>query len=422
MRFSGLTVLVVSATITTFSLLLVVFAHEISWHLLPQILLFAVLIVIAAHLLVHDPAGGTISSATTLFYVAIYVFNPITALFTVALGHGIGNALPRNWVTWRVFFNAAQMGISAFGGAMIYRMLGGNISAGFGPWILPAILGPITHHLMNNFFVAAFLSQSGQLPLLRTWVAFVREFLWSNLLTIPTAILIGLLYVRVHPVSLLLFLVSLPFQRLAIKVYLGQRETYLRIIGSLVKTTELGLPGTKGHSRRVADLSVAIARELGLSERDVEIIEYAALLHDVGMIGFDDMLASGEAYSRVDYVLEEHAVIGAEVASELPRPEISDIVRSHHKLASPLERMLRKRSLARTRSVIVALAEEVDSRIFGLFPYREPQSLDMVLEYVIQHRSRPFDAAVVDAFLRVASRKESLLPSIEDHAASFQVG
>ena len=47
---------------------------------------------------------------------------------------------------------------------------------------------------------------------------------------------------------------------------------------------------THGHSTRVADYSVKIARALGKSEEDVQKVYYAALLHDVGKIGVPDSI------------------------------------------------------------------------------------------------------------------------------------
>src|SRR3972149_3186221 len=410
MRFPSAAVLFVLSIIAISAVLLVASSAGISWHLLPQISLFMLLIIVASFLIVPDPAGGVVSSAVTLFYVAIYIFNPITAFFVVALGYAIGNTLPRDWVTWRVFFNAAQMGLSTFLGALVFRALGGDIAtSGPGSLILPGFLGPLTHQVANNFFVAFLISRVRGLPFLRTWVSFIREFLWSNLLSMPTAMLIALLYTRVHHAFILFFLVSLPFQRWAIRLYLEERGTYAKIIESLVRAAELSLPGTRGHARRVADLSLALGRELGLADRDNDLVEYAALLHDVGMIGYDDLLTSGAAYSDIRGLIEKHVRVGAEIVSELPRPEIAEIVRNHHNgLANPVTRG-RRRSIVSLGSRIVALAEEVDSRVYGLFPYKESEPPSLVVQFVTENRGVLFDHQVVDAFVSVLKKQDTSL-------------
>ena len=409
MRFPNALVLFISSVVAASAILLVAFSQTVSWDLFPQLLLFILLIIAASYLIVQDPAGGVVSSATTLFYAVIYLFTPVTAFFVVALGYAIGNTLPRSWVTWRVSFNGAQMGLSALLGSLVYRALGGDPGApSLASQVLPSLLGPLTHQIANNFFVGFFISQVRRAPFLRTWVSFVREFLWSNLLSIPTALLIAILYARVHHVFVLTFLVSLPFQRWAIKLYLGERNTYTKVIESLVQAGELSLPRTRGHARRVADLSLAVGRELGLIERDIESIEYAALLHDIGMIGFDDVVASQSAYADRRRLIDAHVQMGSEIVSELPRREIAEIVLNHHTAFSAPH----GEGNWTTRPVsigarIIALAEEVDSRLHGLFPYLEPHSLESVMHFVVGSRGSLFDPSVVDAFLRVVPAEES---------------
>lgn len=252
-------------------------------------------------------------------------------------------------------------------------------------------------------------------------MTFIREFLWSNLLSVPTAILIAILYTRVHYAFILFFLVSLPFQRWAIRIYLEERGTYAKIIESLVRAAELSLPGTRGHARRVADLSLALGRELGLADRDIDLIEYAALLHDVGMIGFDDVLTSGAAFSDMRGLIDKHVRVGAEIVAELPRLEIAEIVRHHHDgLASPTIAG-RRRSIVSLGSRIVALAEEVDSRVHGLFPYKEPEPLQSVVRFVGENRGVLFDPLVVDAFISILRKQEGVADA-HLRSAGLQLG
>lgn len=377
--------------------LLVAVFSSISWNLFPAMLLFIVLIVVASFLIVQDPSGGVVSSAITLIYVVIFVFNPATAFFVVGLGYAIGNTLPRNWVTWRASFNGAQMGLSAFLGGLAYRGLSGDLGASsIGSLIIPVLAGALVHQIANNFFIAALITEVRHVRFLRTWVNFVRELLWPNLLSIPTALLIAVLYVRVHHGFALTFLLSLPFQRWAIRLYLEKRSSYARIIEHLVRAGELSLPGTRGHPERVAMLSVSIGRQLGLAERDIEAIEYAALLHDIGMIGMDDLIDSPDA-SGNRQLIESHARLGAEIVSELRRPDITEMVLNHH-ARHQSNADATKAALSSIGARIVTLAEEVDSRLFGLFPYVEKQSFETILHFVKEGTGKAFDPQVVSAF------------------------
>lgn len=405
MRLPNTAFLYVIVVVATASVLLVSSAPGIPWDLFPQMLLFMSLIVIASFLIIQNPSGYVLSSTGTVFYVVLYVFDPMTAFMIVGLGYAIGNTLPRRWVTWRTCFNGAQMGLSVFLGSLAYRGLQGDLaSPGIVPQILPAFAGPIVHQIANNFFIALFVSQERRVRFLRTWSNFLVEPLWTNLLSVPTALLIAILYIRVHHVFALMFLISLPFQRWALQLYLDKRKTYARIVENLVKAGELSLPGTRGHAQRVASISVALARHLGLAERDVETIEYAALLHDIGMIGMHE-IDSPEISPRGDDTVLAHARTGAEVVSELARPDITEMVLHHH---TPSYRSDLEPTGVSLGARIVALAEEVDSQLFGLFPYGIAVPFELVIHRLEQEKGTQFEARVVESFLALAREGSEL--------------
>jgi len=135
-------------------------------------------------------------------------------------------------------------------------------------------------------------------------------------------------------------------------------------------------------------------------ERDVESFEFAALLHDVGMIGLDSEIMSESAYTKSQELIVAHSNAGADIVAELPRRGISEMVRDHHvpfNAQRPIRHSRREGLYIGAR--IIALAEDVDSRLHGLFPYREPQGLSVVIEAIVDDRGKRFDPSVVDAFL-----------------------
>ena len=93
----------------------------------------------------------------------------------------------------------------------------------------------------------------------------------------------------------------------------------MRIVGDSFDLSR-GMPG---HSGRVANLAVEVAREMGVSARDIRDIRYASVLHDVGRIE-----TGGEIEES------EHAARGARVMEEIPRlRSLAHIVRHHHPAA-----------------------------------------------------------------------------------------
>ncbi|MET8406850.1 HD domain-containing protein [Streptomyces sp. NPDC005195] len=88
--------------------------------------------------------------------------------------------------------------------------------------------------------------------------------------------------------SLPLLLTQLSFRR-----YAAVRVTYRQTIASLARATEIAGYTPAGHARRVAALSRAVGRELGLSEPDLTVLEYAALMHDIGQLSLVDPVPAG---------------------------------------------------------------------------------------------------------------------------------
>lgn len=94
---------------------------------------------------------------------------------------------------------------------------------------------------------------------------------------------------------------------------------YVGVIGSLAAALDARDPYTAGHSERVANLSVAIARQLDLPEIDIETVRLGALLHDIGKIGVSDAVLrkpgrlSDEEFAQIRL----HPTLGARILKPL---------------------------------------------------------------------------------------------------------
>jgi diguanylate cyclase (GGDEF)-like protein/putative nucleotidyltransferase with HDIG domain len=89
---------------------------------------------------------------------------------------------------------------------------------------------------------------------------------------------------------------------------------------------------TQDHSRNVARYAVLLAREIGLDERTVLHVEYAALLHDVGKIGLpDDLLRKPTHFNSSERErMQTHAALGEEILQSTAMRDILPWVRNHH--------------------------------------------------------------------------------------------
>lgn len=113
--------------------------------------------------------------------------------------------------------------------------------------------------------------------------------------------------------ELVVFLGPLLVTQIAFRRYAGIRATYLQTVRSLARVTEVGGYVEGGHSRRVARLSVAVGRELGMSEPDLLDLEYAALMHDIGQLSLRDPIPGGATVLVSAADQNRIAELGAEV-------------------------------------------------------------------------------------------------------------
>lgn len=364
------------------------------------------MVVVAFSVRIPDPRGGAHTPSDALSYLATYVFNPVTALLIFGTGRTVGYVISRGWIPWRALFNGAFMGLSVAFGAYVYRELGGRSGEiDFSSGYLALVVAPLAQQVANNFFYAYSFSRWKGTPFLSTWLVGIRDLFWPNLLHIPTAIFLAVMYTKLHYLAVAGYLLLLPFQGRALSLYFRRGRLFAQIVDGLVVATDVNFPLSKGHARRVAEIATSIAREMRLSEPMIESIQFAALMHDVGMIGKDDLLDRPVLAKEDVEDLKQHVRVGAEIARELPRGDIATMILRHHERfdGTGYPDGLRGESIP-LGARIIALAETIDSMASGSFPYSSPMTLASVLSSIASERGRAFDPDVVDTFLEAVER------------------
>jgi len=111
------------------------------------------------------------------------------------------------------------------------------------------------------------------------------------------------------------------------------QSAYVGAIRALAAALDARDPYTAGHSERVSALSVLIARNMHLSEADVDIIRLGALLHDIGKIGVSDHVLRKPGPLSADEFeqIRRHPGLGARILRKVPflEPHLG-IVELHH--------------------------------------------------------------------------------------------
>jgi putative nucleotidyltransferase with HDIG domain len=110
-------------------------------------------------------------------------------------------------------------------------------------------------------------------------------------------------------------------------------DAYKTTILVLADAVDARDPGNRGHSRRVTEYVVSVGKSLSMSGEELEAIEYAGVLHDIGKIAVDTRILTkpGELTDEEWAKVREHPVIGANILREVPFLEkAGEIVMCHH--------------------------------------------------------------------------------------------
>ena len=190
------------------------------------------------------------------------------------------------------------------------------------------------------------------------------------------------------------------------------QSAYLGAIRALAAALDARDPYTAGHSERVSALSVLIARQLSLSEAEVDIIRLGALLHDIGKIGVaDHILRKPSALSADEFEqIRRHPGLGARILRKVPflEPHLA-IVELHHERPDgkgypfgllgdniPLD------------ARIVHVADAFDA-MTSARAYRPARAASVAMVELQRYSGSQFDPASVDA-LRDALAQSSSVP------------
>ncbi|MFJ7148514.1 metal-dependent phosphohydrolase [Streptomyces sp. NPDC100445] len=93
--------------------------------------------------------------------------------------------------------------------------------------------------------------------------------------------------------ALPVFCLPLLLVQVSLRRYAAVRATYRQTIASLARATEIAGCTPAGHAHRVAALSLAVGRDLGLTGPELTVLEYAALMHDIGQLSLVDPVPAG---------------------------------------------------------------------------------------------------------------------------------
>jgi len=196
-----------------------------------------------------------------------------------------------------------------------------------------------------------------------------------------------------------------------VRLYGHEHQAMLHILTSALDQRDRV---TEGHSRRVTDLSLIVARELGIQGDELLDIERAAILHDIGKLAVPDAILSKPGPLTPDEWMEmrRHPDVGCQMVRDVPFLSCAaDIIRGHHERldGTGYPRNLKGEEIpigARIFAVVDAYDAMTSDR-----PYRLALSHEEALAEIRRETGTQFDPVVVVTFF-AAVRKGLIGPGM----------
>jgi len=356
-------------------------------------------------------------------FASVALFNHPVPMLISGVSAAIVETLVRRKPVIRVWFNTAQFMVALGLGALVYDALGGTSSVEvFSFSLLPFVGLVLTFFIVNQGSVALAVAFSSGVSVRESWDRIGGGARLYDVLASSLSVLLVFLYVRLQLVGLALLILPLFLVRQLYQMNLQLQTELEEKLELMVKAMEARDPYTSGHSRRVAEYASALARDLGLSARDVDVIKRAALLHDVGKIyeEFAPILRKESKLSPEErIVMQSHVVRSAELVGTVARLRgtVLEVIKHHHENfdGSGYPDGLAAEQIP-IGARIIMIADTMDAMTTDR-PYRKALTLQTALEELNKYSGRQFDPRLVELVSKSPGIRRLLGPQLASYAA-----
>lgn len=355
---------------------------------------------------VRDDVQASLTNVVTL--VLIMVGGPPLAVAS-AVGTVPAFALRATHLrTLRVAFNSGQYAVTALFTGLVFEWLVGLLDATFvtPAYLLAIVAASVTHSVINHALVGAIVAVSSG----ERFLGAFRSIGVSLVMQVPyvgIALLAVVVLKTASPWALLFMAVPTLIARHGLLAFQRQDEAYDRLVRGFVKAIEIKDLYTRGHSERVAELSVHVAEELGVPYDQRRLTRYAALLHDVGKVGVPLCIINkpGPLDDGEFGQMKQHPSIGAEILRDIDflEPAI-DIVRYHHERLDGAGYPHGIGSDGLSNIVRIVTAVDAFDAMTSTRSYRRALPVESAIEELRRCAGSQFDPRMVEALARVVVR------------------
>ncbi|HUT86836.1 MAG TPA: HD-GYP domain-containing protein [Candidatus Heimdallarchaeota archaeon] len=361
--------------------------------------------------------GTEMSSSIAIYSASLFILGPAHAVLVV-LAATLGSEILMRWdhlknaptkFAYAVTFNVSQWVVTlsivgilvafartlpltlAIPGDFLWALVGFWCCAGVN---LALVTGIVTITERKNFFYG-FTTSLKDFSL-----QYVSLFVSSLLLVVLYSVSIWHMFYAIVP----LVLVHISF-RSYLRLRTEARKTFERISALLDERDHY----TAVHSDEVADLAVKIAQDMKLSQGEVEKVDVAGRVHDIGKMAIPDaiLLKPGPLSEEEWRVMKRHPVVSAELIQglEIYAPVVMAVKHEHERWdGSGYPDGLKGEEIPLVARIIAAA--DIFNALITKRPYREAFTHEEAIDTIRQLRGTDLDPVVAEALLRVVDERQ----------------
>jgi hypothetical protein len=322
----------------------------------------------------------------------------------------------------KIAFNVAQRILAVSLAALLYHRLGGELPPAYLESMVDLasksvqrdlglfVVFACVYFLVNTATVNAAIVLSSGRPFREVWNLNTRGVLVYDLAASLVGVLVAWLYIRFDmwlgfgSLGLIGVIVPIIAVRHVYGLYHQLEASGQELLQVMVKAIEARDPYTSGHSVRVSEMSRAMAVELGLPAREIEQVETAALLHDVGKIHeeFAPLLRKeGRLTDEETALMQTHSAKSADLVGIISKFHgfVQESVRHHHERwdGQGYPDGLSGKDIPLGARIIL-IADTIDAMTTDR-PYRKRLPLEVVIAELQKCKGTQFDADLIDVVI-----------------------
>jgi putative nucleotidyltransferase with HDIG domain len=357
------------------------------------------------------PRGATGAMSFIPYMTAVLLMPNASAIIAIGSARAVAEVAKRKGGT-KFVFNISQLVVSYAIAILVYRTLGGvslfalkdkNVAEVTLAVGLPMVAAYIVSFTMNSLLVSHIIAISTHGTTSRVFKENCASTIGIDVLFTPLVFTFAWMYASYGPMVASLIWIPILGLRQLNTTNLELAQTNRELLELMVKSIEARDPYTSGHSRRVREYAIKIARMMGLGSAEVEKIGTAALLHDVGKIydKYAPILSKEDRLSPEEWaIIKEHPLDGANLIATMTRlRDLVPGVKHHHENwdGTGYPEGLKGDDIPLASRVIM-FADTFDAMTTKR-PYRGPLGEEDVRSELIRCRGRQFDPEIADRLL-----------------------